>query len=171
MRLLGIDPSITCTGYSIYDIEENNFLSYNYITTKSLSNYFDKALLVSSELFKEANMYSVDKIIFEGYAFGSRKFGGHNHNLIEFIGIIKYILLSSYLGTLDDLIIIPPKTARKLVLNNGNADKEMIYNYFNTTYKLNFNPSSKIEKTRIQNITDSMILCIAYKKQRSCDEK
>lgn len=163
MSYLSIDPSITCTGYSIIDNDEN-LLSYGYIISPKQLNNYNKVPYVVSLLLKEFYINHCNNIIIEGYAFGSRKFGGNNHNLIEFVGTLKYLLYSS---TDIEPIAIPPKQARKLVVGNGNADKNMVYEYIKKKYKLEFNEKTKAQITRNMNITDAILIGLAYARKNN----
>ena len=122
---VGIDPSLTATGV-VLGIG-NEFLAARCIRVKQLGQQiqhrFMRMRAIAARVIDTVDAVRGEMpitVYIEGYNYGSKTAGA---TLAEFGGILRNELL---LRLECDLIEIPPKSMKKAVSGNGNADKAMI---------------------------------------------
>lgn len=116
MYILGIDPSLTSTGYCL--IDEIEVLATRTLKTHDLRGmprlrYIERAL--SEVLVKKP-----DLVVMEGYAMGVK--GGRVFDIGEMGYAYKRILYTAGIET----YIVSPKTMKKFVTGSGNAKKPQV---------------------------------------------
>jgi hypothetical protein len=146
--MVGVDYSISCPCLCLYDERKpfnfNNCCFYYLTNTKKFA---DKILPnITGESFQEyvADVDRFDSIsdwavnlcigasdvAIEGYAFNAT---GRIFNLAENMGIFKHKLYKAAVP----VTIIEPTKAKKLATGKGNADKQLMYEYFSKETKTN----------------------------------
>ena len=162
---MAIDPSISCTGFCVMDIETRAIPSYGYIHAPLKKNGFhtqnERVDYIIKTLLKPAVKYSVKDIAIEGYSFGNNN-QAYKASLHEVVGIMKYIICHQTLG--KEPIIIAPKRVKKLVTGNGNASKEFVRDVVSGLYPdiILSNQQNKAEQDRLLNISDAIAIALAY---------
>lgn len=141
MNIYGIDPSINCTAVVEFTLDEkNNIIKSDYISySKTKRDATDRCPWLRKDDYKnnfEQHKHTVDRIIshikpesivcIEDYALGG---SGLVFDIAEFVGILKYRLL---IDLKCKLLMIPPKTAKKYATGNGNADKIIMCNTYDS---------------------------------------
>lgn len=157
MKYLFIDCSITSSGISIYDDQTKNTFLYTYSEKISepiefnvgkfevkfinqprkrknkpwFADMFQKYMHITDTISAEIlpKIDSDSQIYIEGYAYAGK---GKNFNIGEFGGLLKRHIYNS-MG--DDFIIneIAPSQWKRFITGNGNANKQLIYDYMMKT--------------------------------------
>jgi Holliday junction resolvasome RuvABC endonuclease subunit len=176
MVIMGIDPSINCTGVCIKDgykyiyimipgkmtkkminfKNDNIYISpYNKLETKGL-DYEQKEEVKVKNMFQICNIleqlikyYNVDYVCMEGISYGSVGSAA----LVDLSGLnftIRYMLKSNNIP----FYIVSPTSLKKFAVANGAADKElMIYAWQNAE------PSLKdVKDIKIDDLADAYFL-------------
>ncbi len=108
INLLGLDLSLTSTGYSYG--EETGVVSFDATGPERL-------WLIKREIENLINKYQVDAVILEGYSFASRS--GQAFSIGELGGVIKLLLWQIGIPC----VIVPPTCRAKFATGKGNASK------------------------------------------------
>ena len=143
MIIAGIDYSMSCPAICVYDSENGKF---SFSNTK---NYF-RSNLQRFEKFDEDNLSAenhgswkteedryddianwamnimrpkVEKVYLEGYSYGST---GRVFHIAENTAILKHLMWENRI----EFEIIPPTVIKKFATGKGNANKELMYESF-----------------------------------------
>lgn len=174
--IIGIDPSINCTGICIYNKTDNtyiyymipskatkkmqkfkhkfvNIIPYNKDTTK-YDNSIDKEFAKTNDfkqiidiIDKILKKYKPQEVHIEGISYGST---GNVADLAGLNYMIRYVLINNNIK----FKIIPPTSVKKYAVANGQADKNtMIY----TWKKLDRNITD-INDIKIDDLADSYFI-------------
>jgi len=108
---LGIDPSLTSSGFCVGD----KMFSYN-PKTKGVERLIEIRDLMISLIEDE----SVDAVVIEGYAFGARN--SHAHGLGELGGVLRVAVREADICLVD----VPPTLRAKFATGRGNASKSEV---------------------------------------------
>lgn len=196
MFFVGFDISINSPSYTIFDSEQNKYYSYCYSSVfkqhsfySTINNHtfyieqqtgeelgFDRYMVISKHIgdtLISKIVKNKSNILLEGYSFGTSS--RSVFELPEFTSLIKYQLRCN--GFVFDTI--PPKSWKKSVVGNGNADKIMTIDWLvgnNEAFSLFINEyitfvkSTKkgksaekdvnIYKSPISDIADSICICM-----------
>ena len=115
MRVLGLDPSLTATGFAVLD--EGSLIHFEVFKTNAklpdIERFNELLEKVQSVIF----MHSVKLVGIEGYAFNVK--GNYTLRIAEALGIIKHWLFINDIRYLT----VPPLTHKKNSTGKGNADK------------------------------------------------
>lgn len=121
-NVLGIDPSLTCTGFCYVDklgeIHTGRIMSRHLRGVQRLiyiRNCFDE--IVKGQVLKS---HPFTMVVYEGYSMGSRE--TRSYSTGELGGLLKVFFLEHHLK----LLLVPPTTLKKFVTTAGNAPKEMV---------------------------------------------
>ena len=145
MILAGIDYSLTCPAISVYNTESNNFcfdnvFSYFRSNLKRFDHFNDLNMIAENHnpntsdedryddipnwaLTILLRTHSVDKVILEGYSYGST---GKVFNIAENTAVLKYSMWNEEL----EFEVVPPTVIKKFATGKGNANKEKMYEAF-----------------------------------------
>jgi Holliday junction resolvasome RuvABC endonuclease subunit len=110
MHVLGIDPSLTSTGYAYRDDEDVRVGSLTQKEARSLKRLNNIALQVE----KQAEMCMCQLAVVEGYAFAFKTNASRAHSLGEIGGIIKYTLWEKGIS----LLLVPPNSLKMFALGH-----------------------------------------------------
>jgi Holliday junction resolvasome RuvABC endonuclease subunit len=111
MNLMGLDLSLTSTGYCVNG-------SAGSISVKS--NGTDRLIEIRDLVGKVVKDNNVSCAIIEGYAFSSRN--SQSHSIGELGGVIKTYLQESGIP----FVTVPPKCRAKFATGKGNASKNEV---------------------------------------------
>ena len=124
-RIMGLDLSLTGTGVVVLDAGEGKI-----VRAQTIGYSLDKDATEQQRLDRLVNLAAGIKtlieethphvIVIEGHAYGAR-FGGAA--LAELHGVVK---VQIYYLTKQAPMVVAPKKARKVVLDDGAADKKKI---------------------------------------------
>lgn len=143
-RIAGIDQSLNSTGIAIIDAETGLLVYSETISlnkNKSTPKLFGPARLIHirNRIKELLSAHQVDFVALEGYSFGSR--GASIFDLGEVGGAIRILVYD--LGLPFETV--PPKTLKKYIAQNGNADKEMMLKSIEEKYKITFDSSDEAD--------------------------
>ena len=149
IKLIAIDASSTCTGYSSFSV---NLLDHTFIhlETNSISsskkNIYARYEVIHNK-FIELGLYSnYDIVVFENYAFN----GNRVTQLAELNGLLKY---NYYLNSVP-IEIIAPNTIKKLVTDHGHASKDKV--------RKSILEKSELKNVKLKNNDESDSLAVGY---------
>lgn len=121
MKYLGLDLSLTNTGWCILKVVDRKpkVIRYGLIQPKSLRDT-ERILFIEKEIRRICLTWNIKGVGLEGYALFSRT--GKAMDRGELAGIVKRYLFEVKIP----LLIIPPKSLKKYMTGNGNADKDLV---------------------------------------------
>lgn len=143
-RIAGIDQSLNSTGIAIIDAETGLLLHSETIAlnkNKKTPRLFGapRLIYIRNRVMELLKQHQVDFVVLEGYSFGSR--GASIFDLGEVGGALRVLVHD--LGLPFE--IVPPKTLKKYIAENGNADKETMLKSIEEKYKLSFASSDEAD--------------------------
>lgn len=115
-KVLGIDPSLTCSGYSrrlCGDLDTGRVKTTN-------KRGPDRLYYIRSAIRRIVREEKPDLVVYEGYSMGSR--GNNMFNIGEMGGVVLLELWEQGI----DVLIVPPKTLKLVTAGSGNADKDQM---------------------------------------------
>lgn len=127
MTLMGLDISLTSTGYSIDG--STGLIKVNSRGAERLHEISRAVLVICSE-------YSVDAVILEGYSFASRN--SQAHSIGELGGCIRMRLWENKIPYVE----VPPTSRAKFATGRGNAGKTEVISSISSKTGLVFSGSS-----------------------------
>jgi crossover junction endodeoxyribonuclease RuvC len=133
MRIIGLDLSITQTGYCIVN-EEKKIIDNGVILTKPKDFDSDMARFdfIATEIFGKVGNHGCDAAFIENYAYAAR---GNLTRLAELAGIIKHDLFCTWgLAQGEKCFVVAPATLKKYILGSGVGDKNLILKYVFTKW-------------------------------------
>jgi Holliday junction resolvasome RuvABC endonuclease subunit len=114
---IGLDVSLTCTGFAVLD-HEGYIVETGNIKTQPASGIRDRMFRFNT-IMRQIMVIPLDypdcKVLIEGYSMGSRTYGGIDSK--ELGGIIRHALVTANIPV-DE---IPPKSLQKRVVGNAKA--------------------------------------------------
>jgi len=111
MNLMGLDLSLTSTGYSING-------KTGFIATKAKGP--ERLTRISNEIIDIAYANPLDVVILEGYSFASRN--SQAHSIGELGGVVRMRLWQSGIPYIE----VPPTCRAKFATGKGNASKNEV---------------------------------------------
>ncbi len=121
LKILSIDASSTCTGYTKYTLNTDNkvikHLSTDSITAKE-KNIYQRFNTIHNSMLKDKLYSWPDVVVFENYAFN----GNRVTQLAELNGVLKYNF------TLENKVIelVAPATIKLKVTGHGRGSKDNV---------------------------------------------
>ena len=131
MRILGLDCSLTATGYAI--IEPNGVCHVSGVIRTKPEDWRDNRIgrcVQISDMIMATCPITNTLVAIEGYAFA----GNRGHDLGELGGIVRYRIREKGI----DFVEIPPGEWRKKILGKGNAHKDEVRLGLFKKYKVEF---------------------------------
>jgi Holliday junction resolvasome RuvABC endonuclease subunit len=125
LRIIGLDLSITSTGYCIMN-EKKDLMDEGLIKTnpKSFGSDMERFDKIATSIFDKVGEHNCDGAFIENYAYGAR---GNLARLAELAGIIKHDFFCTWgLVPGDKLFVVAPSTLKKYILGSGVAEKSLI---------------------------------------------
>lgn len=111
MELMGLDLSLTSTGYSIN--QETGVIS-------TASKGPERLTRISNEIIDIVMSTSIDAVILEGYSFASRN--SQAHSIGELGGVVRMCLWQRGVSYVE----VPPTCRAKFATGKGNASKNEV---------------------------------------------
>jgi crossover junction endodeoxyribonuclease RuvC len=115
----GIDPSLVGTAITVLDTYTADILFVTTINTKKLSG-LARTLYIEDAAAEILSEYTPREIFIEGYSYRSK--GRSIYDIGELGGILRRRIAKEYGG----YWVVPPKSLKKFVTSNGNADKALM---------------------------------------------
>lgn len=128
MRIIGLDLSITSTGYCIMD-DKKEAVDYGTIKTipKDFSSDIERFDKIATGIFDKVAEYDCRAAFIENYAYAARN---NLTRLGELTGIIKHDFFCTWrIKPSEELFVISPSTLKKYVIGTGKGDKNVILKY------------------------------------------
>ena len=120
MPIIGIDPSLTATGISVWSDKELKLLSLHTVKSDPKTGHLYIRVQRILDKILSLDIDNVEILAIEGISFGS--FGRGYSNLCELQGIIRNTLWLKG----KKVLIFPPSTVKKHLTGKGNTQKNMI---------------------------------------------
>lgn len=123
MKILGIDPSLTCTGFAVLEKQRDNSFSYvnsGVFKPPSSLEIYDKIELIVDFLRSQIHAHSPEKIIIEQPF--THKNPATTLKLGMLLGAIVYLSRSLKIA----IFPIPPSEVKKQISSSGRATKSTI---------------------------------------------
>ena len=148
MIILGLDLSLTETGFCAYDLATGQILESGVIKTDKKKfkdgDELDRLLHICSEIIDLTGKHDIEFAVLEGFSFGSR-----GQALFQIAGL-SY-LVRYHLKCVDiDYSLVPPTALKKWVTKKGNAPKEVMMLHAYKRWKKSFDNN---------NMCDAFCLC------------
>lgn len=121
VRYIGLDLSITGTGFAIFD-EDCNLLKSGVIKSKTGAPDIIRFNRTANELVEAVQFQPGDKILIEDYAFSAK---GQITRLAEFGATVKNKVFQ-VLGTFSGIRLCAPPTLKKFATGKGNTQKQVV---------------------------------------------
>jgi crossover junction endodeoxyribonuclease RuvC len=169
MNILGLDLSLSSTGFNVIDDNEK-IITYGIINTEAKKNTeFERIYIIAKKCKELILEYNVDYVICENSFFGGNANTGIK--LARLLGGVAYAVVE----TGKEIDLIAPTAARKVLLGSGKSNKEDVAEwirehhidlgvYSNKTVK-----SKGIEKN--SDVYDSFCVSYAWLKQHKLNDK
>lgn len=158
MILLAIDPSLSSTGFAVFD-EEENLIECGKIKTGPTTSEEDRLVKISNKMRGIVENYKINKVVMESQFFS--KNAKTSMQLSRVRGSIIYALRT--LGC--DFHYLTPTEARKLLISQGNAKKEDIADYIRENV-INLGPLiDRACKEKNSDIYDAIGIGLAFLKK------
>lgn len=156
IRVLGIDQSLTCTGWCIVDFVKKKSIKvkkYGIIEPKKLRDV-ERLVFIKDILKGVIQKYKPTDACMEGYAFERRNVMAP-YQIGELGGVIKVLLKINRI-TVES---INPMTLKKQVAGYGRASKDQM---IETAKELSGIKFGQVRETKRDNSTDAFCLCYGF---------
>ena len=134
--IIGVDQSLTETGYCILDLN-TGYRKTGIIKPKKIRGV-DRLNFIELQLREILILNHITRGVMEGYSYGSI---GRTFELGELGGIIKMIFNKRGIP----LEIVPPTVWKKEVVGKGNANKDKVKLVVSDDYGLKFNTQDECD--------------------------
>lgn len=151
MKILGIDPGLANTGWSVVEYESGKFtvLEYGVVKTEVKEKIAVRIKKIVDTLLEKARSYSVEACGAEDIFFVKNISSGIS--TAKVIGAFMYALVS--IGV--DVVLFTPTEIKNAVVGVGSADKEQIRRMVMLTTRMS-------DKIKSDHAADSVAAAITY---------
>lgn len=157
MGVIGIDLSITSTGYFIQC--DDCFLGGLIKTSKVDGDYYKRATIIMKELDKLIRQYPTFKIAIESPAFGAR--GAQSYVLFG----IHFLACTLFYKHKREATQLAPTSIKKFATGKGNSKKEALIDSLPEDVRAYFNKLGLKKSTGLSDITDAYWIARYIKEQ------
>jgi Holliday junction resolvasome RuvABC endonuclease subunit len=140
MKILGIDQSLTSTGWCL--LEDGELSEYGLIGSDKNANKFYRMKRVAYELWAKALTKRADIISLEGLPFGNLP-GNVGKDLAGLQAAIVIELQEDRHALDENLFLVPPTTIKKFATGSGKAKKEDMFEALPDIIKAKFSSTPK----------------------------
>ncbi|MGL5330489.1 MAG: crossover junction endodeoxyribonuclease RuvC [Peptostreptococcaceae bacterium] len=156
--ILGLDLSLSCTGWNILT-PPSNILDYGKIETKKKDYEDDIKRLeyICNKIEDILNKYEVSRVVIED------TIPVKNSRSVLQANFLKGMVLKTMIDRKIHISLLYPSTTKKLVTGNGRATKEEVATTIQDTV-INIGQYSDSKKNKTSDIYDSIALSIAFLK-------
>jgi crossover junction endodeoxyribonuclease RuvC len=119
MRIMGVDPSLTATGYA--SVADHGKITTGLLLTKHMRG-LERLQFIRNYLAHVLDEVDPSLVAYEGYAMGVPAGKGRAFDLGELGGVLKLMLWERKIP----ILIVPPTSLKLFATGSGNADKEQV---------------------------------------------
>jgi crossover junction endodeoxyribonuclease RuvC len=132
MRILGIDPSLSSTGYGVIDFDDAGFqaLKHGVIRTSSRTSFPERITWIKQKIDELMQAYSPDEVAIENL------FYARNVKTAIILGQVRGAVLVSVTGNKCPVFEYSPLEIKKAVTGYGQADKNQVKDMITTLLRL-----------------------------------
>ncbi len=154
MKILGLDQSFNCSGYTIFE-EDNTMSSFGVIKVeKTIENIFDRALTIALKVCNIIEENEITNVNIEGLAFGMR--GDATRDLAGLQFTILTMVKHKY--PLITIKIIAPNSVKKFATGSGKASKQEMIDALPEDIKKQFTDKNFKKTTGLADLADSYFI-------------
>jgi len=142
--VIGIDPSISSTGYCVRNRDTDEVLKYGIIHTSKETLTHHRITHIQRELIQICEEFRPKNIVIEGLSFGS---GGQSTR--DLAGLF-HVLINTFMEKLpnNNVYVISPKTLKKRFAGHGKASKEEMHESLQNHHLKLYNEVFDIAKSK-----------------------
>ena len=165
MRLLSLDLSISSTGYSVYEVNDEmyNLVTYGKIVTEkqefvinNIYNEDDRLNYICNTIENLIVEYNITDICAENQFVGGNRAGG-----LVLKNIIGGVMRTAYYKKLKIKYYLPSQWRKILKINKGKDKKLEAYNYL-ISQNINIGEFKPKGKNKNDDLIDAICIGIAY---------
>ena len=138
MMVLGIDQSLTSTGWCL--LEDKEVVEYGLISSDKNKPNFERAIDVADSLFSlYQELKYPSKVVIEGLPFMSRS------NVTRDLAGLQFLVYDRLFEHLysKDIVVVPPTSLKKFATDTGKASKEDMFEALPEIVKAKFKSTLK----------------------------
>lgn len=162
--IIGIDASLSCTGWCYLDFDTRELIKYGKICTRAsdFKDEIERCVCIKDEILYRIVKAPVMDVALEGGYVGSNPRTGLQ------LGLLRGMILGSCSDHKYNYSLEAPSAIRKALGLNGNAKKEEVYEFLQDYYKdcPKFHEigefSDRQNKSKTSDIYDSIGIALAY---------
>ena len=169
MVILGLDLSLSSTGFNIIDGDEN-IIKCDLIETNSKKNTEQERIhIIAAKVRELIRDYKVDVVVAENQFFGGNAKTGLT--LSKLLGAVMYVSIEEG----KEVQLLTPSQCRKILLGDGKSTKEDVAQYIRENYiDLGVYSNKKVKTKGIEknsDLYDSLCVSLAWLKRYKLNEK
>lgn len=159
-NVLGLDLSLSCTGYSIVRYDQQSYLILDYGTIKTkqadFNNTIERLAHICEEIQNILDSNEIDIIVIED------SIPVKNSKSVLQVNVLKGMVIRTIQYNDKEIQLYYPSTVKKKVTGSGRASKEDVANAIKEKTNLDLEYSDKNNSKKTSDIFDSIALCICY---------
>ena len=165
MIILGLDLSLSSTGWNIIT-HEDTILGHGRICTNAKKHTeFERMQIVANEIKELIEVNSIDTVVVEDQFFSTNARTGIT--LARLMGCIIYVCKELEVS----IELLTPTQARKILLGVGKSTKEDVAKFIRENYIDIGEFSDKNGKDKTSDIYDSLAISLAWNKKNNLNNK
>ena len=164
MNIIGLDLSLSSTGYSIIDYK-GNVLTYGLINTLTKDDDSIRIYKIANKIKELIKEHNVNVAVLENSFFGKNPNTGLK--LARLCGAVFYVCVEC--GVKVEMLA--PTTTRKILLGDGKAKKDKVATFIRENHIDVGEYSDKKGKGKTSDLYDSLALSFAYLKKYKLNNK
>lgn len=165
MHILGLDLSLSSTGWNIIT-DEDTILGQGRICTNAKKHTeFERMYIVAKEIKELIEVNSIEVVVVEDQFFAKNPKTGLT--LARLMGCIIYVCKELEVS----IELLTPTQARKILLGVGKSTKEDVAKFIRENYIDIGEFSDKNGKNKTSDIYDSFVVSLAWNKKNNLNNK
>lgn len=165
MIILGLDLSLSSTGWNIIT-HEDTILGHGRICTNAKKHTeFERMQIVANEIKELIEVNSIDTVVVEDQFFAKNPKTGLT--LARLMGCVIYVCMELEVK----IELLTPTQARKILLGIGKSTKEDVAEFIRENYIDLGEFSDKKGKDKTSDIYDSLAISLAWNKKNNLNNK
>jgi Holliday junction resolvasome RuvABC endonuclease subunit len=169
MRVLSVDQSLSCTAWCVASKETDGTITvedFGIIKTNKELTLYQRIIKIRDALISVIkDNGGIDEVVFEQLAFGG--YGNASRNLAGLLASVIIGLLDEGLYTEEEIHLIAPKAAKKILTGNGNASKDLMVESLPKDLRSRFTEEGYKKTTGLRDLADSYAISLGYFKKES----
>jgi Holliday junction resolvasome RuvABC endonuclease subunit len=162
MKIVSVDQSF-CNCAVVF-LNDGAIADFKIIKSDKTQDIFERAHYITNQLINITNLYKPDHVALEGLSLSN--FGNATRDLAG-LQFVIVSMLRFYHGY--NIIIIPPKTVKKIATGNGNASKDDMIEHLPKIVREEFAAIGYKKSTGLKDLADAYwigIACVELLKQK-----